>query len=348
MSSRLSASEAAQTKFTQDNLEFLGNVKFRTKLENARADLQKTRRTISELEVTQKVLEQQLETIPKTLRSATSSSRGGKNRDPLDERIAENLKKLDQLKILGYTDRHPDVVNVRILYDRLIEQKKAQQEALAAELSGSGEVGKNSTLTQERPNRLYEQVMLENIGAIGDVRRLEAREISQVAQVADLVEKSKRVPEILAEQSELKRNFSNLKSKLKKLQKQKIDIELQQGVTSTEQAVTFRVIEPPVTPQKPSGPPRLLYMIAVLVGALVSGFGVALLLSQLKPVIITVEQLRNHFDLPVLGNVTRSMSDVETRQRSTELLGYAGSTAMLFVVFAIFIAMDIFGSPAIG
>eukprot|EP00658_Telonema_sp_P-2_P024150 TRINITY_DN19691_c0_g1_i5.p1 TRINITY_DN19691_c0_g1~~TRINITY_DN19691_c0_g1_i5.p1 ORF type:complete len:110 (+),score=8.67 TRINITY_DN19691_c0_g1_i5:99-428(+) len=86
-----------------------------------------------------------------------------------------------------------------------------------------------------------------------------------------------------------------------------------------------------------------VYKRQVLVGGIFAGLGVALVLSQLRPVVITVDQLRSHFDMPVLGNVSRTISEQEHRQRSVELLGFAGGTLLLMLIFVAFLAFDIFG-----
>jgi len=345
---RLNAADAAHAKFKQDNIEYLGNINFLTRLEKAKSDLNETRSEVAELKVTQLTFEKQLESIPQTLTSAaTDSSRGGA-RDPLDERINDIQKKLDTLRTLGYKDRHPDVVGVLRQLEAVNAEKAQQMKDLQAELEGSAEAGKSSSLTTTRPNRLYEQIMLENINILGQIKAFEQREVAQRLVVEELQQKAKRVPEIEAEESNLKRGYDSLRGQHRKLLKQKADIETQLSISSTTEAVTFRVVEPPVTPQRPSGPPRLLYMIGALVGALVAGFGVALVLSQLKPVVVTIEQLRTHFDMPVLGNITRAMSEAETKQRNREMLAFAGATVALFAIFVLLVILDIIGAPAIG
>jgi len=348
LSERLNAAEAAHARFKQENIEFLGNVNFITRLQKARTNLKETRNKFAELKVTQQTLQRQLDSVPATIKKPISEKAGPGNRDPLDERIADLEKKLDSLKSLGYKERHPDIVNINRQLTAVRAEKAQQMKDLEAELSGSAETGKNSNLVTETPNRLYEQLMLENISILGQISALEQREIEQRNLVVELEEKAKKVPEIEAEESELKRGYDTLRRQHRNFLKTQADNEVRISISSNDRAVAFRVVEPPVTPQRPSGPPRMLFMSAVLVGALVAGFGVALVLSQLKPVVITVEQLRNHFDLPVLGNVTRAMSDAETKQRSIEMLGFAGATIMLFLVFAGFIILDIIGSPTVG
>lgn len=347
---RLSAAEAAHAKFLQDNLDYIGGENtFLSRLESAKNELRGTRSKIAELKVAQQTLQEQIQNVPPTIREAKSSSgRGGSSRDPLEERLADLQKKLDQLKVLGYKDRHPDIVNVSRQIESLQAEMDQKQEEVAAEIREAAETGRSSNLTTETPNRLYEQLMLENVQTLAQVNSLQQRETEQANLVEELEEKAKRVPEIEAEESALKRDYNLVRKTYNDLQKEKQALELRAEVEGADETVSFRVVEAPVTPSQPSGPPRLLFMSATLVGALVSGLAIALVFSQLRPVIVTVEQLRGHFDLPVLGNVTRSMSEQETRQRSIDMLVFAGASGGLFVVFALFMALDIFGAPTLG
>ncbi|MFC3051203.1 XrtA system polysaccharide chain length determinant [Kordiimonas pumila] len=349
-SDRLSSAEAAHAKFLQDNLEYVGgDSKFLTRLDNAKKDLRETRNKIGELRVSQQTLQEQLKNVPPTIREARSArTKNGGDRDPLQERLADLQKKLDQLRILGFRDMHPDVVNVSRQIDALKVEMEQQQAEVAAEIEDAVQTGRASNLTTETPNRLYEELMLQNVQTLTQIKSMEQREAEQINQVAELEEKAKRVPEIEAEESQLKRDYNLIRKTYESLQKQKQSLDLRADVEGADETVAFRVVEPPVAPKKPSGPPRLLFMSAVLVGALVAGIGVALVLSQLRPVIITVEQLRASFDLPVLGNVTRTLSEQETKQRSIDLLLFAGLSALLFIVFAVFLAMDILGGPSLG
>ena len=306
--------------------------------------MRETRNKIGELNVTLTTLQEQIQNVPATIREAKSSrTRGGVDDDPLQARIAELQKKLDSLRTFGYKDRHPDVVNVSRQIETLEKEFKEKQDAIAAELSASAEAGKNSNYTTETPNRLYEQLMFNIIDTRTQVKTLEQREIEQQKLVAEMEEKAKRVPEIEAQESQLQRDFRQLRTRYNDLLKEKQDLELRIDVEGADESVSLRIVEQPNLPTRPSGPPRLLFMSGMLVFALMSGVGFALVLSVLRPVVLTVEQLRSQFDLNVLGNVSRSLSEEETRQRSVELLMFAGATIMLFVVFAGFIVFDMIG-----
>lgn len=343
---RLNAAETAHAKFKQDNIEYIGGQgSFLSRHDSAKEDLRKTRNQIAELNVSLQTLQEQIKNVPATIREARSSrgGRGGGDEDPLESRISELQKKLDSLRTFGFKDRHPDVVNVSRQIEALQTELKGKQEAVAAELAASAEAGKTSNFTTETPNRLYEQLMLNIIQTTTQIKTLGQRESDQKLAVAEMEEKAKRVPEIEAEEAQLKRDFEQLRKQYNTLLKEQQDLELRSDVEGADQAVSLRVVEPPNTPTAPSGPPRLIFMSLMLVGGLIAGLGVALILSMLRPVVLTVEQLRSQFDLNVLGNVSRSLSEDETRQRSMELLAFAGATASLFIIFAGFVAFDMIG-----
>lgn len=342
---RLSAAEQLHAQFKQENIDFLGGEgAFLSRRDEAKEELRDTRNKLGEFRVALDTLQEQIKNVPATIREAKSSrTRGAGSDDPLQDRINEQQKKLDNLRNLGYKDLHPDVRNVSRQLELLKAEQKEQQDAIAQELSDSAEAGKSSNFTTETPNRLYEQLMFNIIDTRTQIKTFEQREVEQQKLVAELEEKAKRVPEIQARESQLQRDFAQLRSFYNDLLDRKQDLDLQADVESADGAVSLRVVEQPNLPTRPSGPNRLLFMSGMLVFALMAGVGFALVLSVLRPVVLTVEQLRSQFDLNILGNVSRSLSEEETKQRSIELLMFAGATALLFIVFAGFVVFDMIG-----
>lgn len=346
---RLESAEAARARFRQENLDFLGGQGgFLGKLESARAELVSTRNRIEELDVTVTELKEQLANTPPTIRSPVSAGGGGRrSRDPLEERIEEQQRTLDQLKANGLKDRHPDVVNVTSLIERLQGELAIKQEQVRADLAEAQAQGATSIDATEQPNRLFEQLTLQMIEARTALKRLQQREVQQVAALDDLEEKAKRVPEVEAEEQRLTRDYNSIRQQYRELVEESQDVELQTQISSQD-AVALRIVEDPVTPQQPSGPPRILYLTFTLVGGLVVGFMIALMVSQIRPEIITVNQLRAHFDLPVVGSVTRVLTEDESRQQSKELIAFLSVGMLLFVFYLMFVMVDFFGLLTFG
>ncbi|UTW57586.1 hypothetical protein KFE96_12135 [Kordiimonas sp. SCSIO 12603] len=346
---RLSEADRIRAKFRQDNLEYLGQGNFVERLEKAQLGLRDTRRQISELRVAQQTILEQLKNVPPTLSQAASRGlRGGSDKSEHEERLADLRKKLDQLKSLGMKDRHPDVVNLTRQINAVKEEARKELETIENEIKASGKAGKKSTNRTEVPNRLYEDLTVQNINYLTQIRSLEQREVDQTSLVKEMEEKALRVPELEAELAQLERDYSTINRQYEELLSQKQDLDLQVEIEGADESLSFNILEEPVVPQSPVGPPRLLFLSFILVGGLVSGLATAIVLSQLRPVIVTVEQLRSHFDLPVLGNVSKTISEDESKKRSVELIGFAAAFLLLFVVFAVFVAFDIFGAPSVG
>ena len=155
---RLSAAEQLHAQFRQENIEYIGGEgSFLSRRDEAKEELRETRNKLGEFRVALDTLQEQIQNVPATIREARSSrTKGAAADDPLQERINEQEKKLDQLRNLGYTDRHPDVANVSRQLEQLKKQRADEQEAIAEELSQSAEAGKTSNFTTETPNGLYE------------------------------------------------------------------------------------------------------------------------------------------------------------------------------------------------
>ena len=98
--------------------------------------------------------------------------------------------------------------------------------------------------------------------------------------------------------------------------------------------MTFRVIDPPFVPQKPSKPNKLLLNAGVLVVALGAGVGVALLLALVHPIVTDARMLAYSTGLPLLGTVTWNKSPEEKRSSFWRLAGFTVCGGALLVAFA--------------
>ncbi|PCI63107.1 MAG: hypothetical protein COB37_05930 [Kordiimonadales bacterium] len=327
------AASRALNAFRSENFQYLGDGRFGSKRESAARDLRDTEHSISEARVREEEISIQLRNTAPTIRQAKQSSKGKSDEDPLLARIFDRQKALDDLRTQGFKDAWPDSARLIVLIDQLQIQFDAKQEKIAAELAGSLEAGQTNTLTTSIPNPLYETLFKEKIGIQADLRTFEQRLSNQQAVVNDLTIKAKSVPEKKAEEATLRATHRNLRKRAENVQEEIESLELREGFETRTEALAFNIIDAPVLPANSNGPNRLLFLFVAFAGAFVGGLGAAFMLSQLRPVIITVEQLRAQFDLPVLGNVTRILSEDEAKDRKIQMLGFAGTFMLLLLVF---------------
>ncbi len=105
------------------------------------------------------------------------------------------------------------------------------------------------------------------------------------------------------------------------------------AVETTGEKIQFRIVDPPEIPIVPSGPPRLLFMSAVLLGALGAGVVIAFLMAQLDDTFFTVENVRESVALPVLGSISRVLTPFDRRLWLLRTIGFATSMAALIMAY---------------
>jgi len=239
--------------------------------------------------------------------------------DPaLEERIATVNKTLDALRT-QYTEQHPDIVANR----RLLEQLQARKADEAKNAKPSADPGASySPMLQQLNVALSE--------AEARVASLQARVNEYSARATSLRGQSAQVPEIEAQLAQLNRDYEVNRENYQKLVERRESARLSGDLSSATDMLNFRVIDPPLAPNTPSGPNRLQLFTAVFFAALAAGLAGAFLLSQLRPTFLSQAALREATGLPILGAVSMNWTAEQTVLRKRRLYGLAASVLLLF------------------
>lgn len=239
--------------------------------------------------------------------------------DPaLEERIATVNKNLDALRT-QYTEQHPDIVANR----RLLEQLQARKADEAKNAKPSADPGASySPMLQQLNVALSE--------AEARVASLQARVNEYSARATSLRGQSAQVPEIEAQLAQLNRDYEVNRENYQKLVERRESARLSGDLSSATDMLNFRVIDPPLAPNTPSGPNRLQLFTAVFIAALGAGLAGAFLLSQLRPTFLSQAALREATGLPILGAVSMNWTAEQTVLRKRRLYGLAASVLLLF------------------
>lgn len=242
-----------------------------------------------------------------------------------DRTIALKLRQAqdDLANLLSqYTEAHPDVQAVRAQ----IEDLRKMQEL------GRQSIG-NSADDSLGFNPVYQDLKIELSKAGIEVGTLKVQLADQQSKIDDLRRRVDSIPEVEAELARLNRDYQITRDRYLSMVERRESAKLVQDVEQNTSQVTFRVIEPPRVADRPSSPNRLLLLTGVLVVALGGGLGWALLRYLLKPAFLSLDQIRDSLDVPVLGTVRLYVSPIHRLQRRLQLASFLMVVVVLLGVY---------------
>jgi len=255
---------------------------------------------------------------------------GGAEAEPETRRVAvadpriEALRQRLDLLLLRYTERHPDVLELR----RLIAEIRAQGGQWVEQPVASASVDADS---------LYGSLRVALSEADAEVAALRARVENTRQRLSDLEGKIDSIPGIEAELKQLTRNYTTIAAQHAALLERRESARLSTQVEKTAEGVKFRVIDPPFVPRKPSAPNRAALAGLVLVLAVAGGVAVALGMSLLRPVFDDRRILYRSLGLPVLGTVGLVRTPSERLRAQLLLVPFALVGGGLLLVFGLLV-----------
>ncbi|MDN5870536.1 MAG: chain-length determining protein [Nitrococcus sp.] len=248
-------------------------------------------------------------------------------RSDLDDRITAMELQLDELR-LRYTAEHPDVLATK----RVLAALKAQR---AQELAQRRQALDGVSLSARTENTYIQQLQFALAQAEGEVASLRAR-VNEYQQRYDSLKTAvNKIPAVQAKYTELTRNYGVINSSYQRLLQSRETAVLSGAVQTRTKTVDFRVVDPPHVPSSPAGPNRILFSAGVFLAAVAAGVGVAFLLGQMRPMVLSRQALERITDRPLLGSISLSESPQMARASLIGLTAYALSSVTLLVVFGL-------------
>lgn len=248
------------------------------------------------------------------------TSAGGQ-RSALDERIAENQTRLQELQ-LRFTDRHPDVISIEETLAQLREQKQQELDQLR---------GVGGAVTSDNP--VYQNIQIELTNVNVEIADLREREQTHERRIADFSELIDVLPEVEAELVRLTRDYDVKQRQYQSLLSRLNVAELSQEADRSED-IQFRIIDPPIVQHTPVAPNRPLLLAAVLFLGLGAGGGGSFLINLVRPVFHDSRQLMSIAGYPVLAAVAAFPNADRRRVWVGQVGAFAGAFFVLTVAFA--------------
>ncbi|MGB0938830.1 MAG: XrtA system polysaccharide chain length determinant [Colwellia sp.] len=335
---RLSAAESRLTEFKQKYTDVLPDQYggYYQKLNVVREQLKNIELGLLEQQTQLRSAKTQLATSPSTSTNSQNKIKSATSiQTTYDERILELETNLDLLQ-LRYTEKHPDVVEVKRRLTHLNKQRSKEIDDYLNVSQGSN-TGQISTSQNPVIQQLQIQInQLENSVAATTVRANDYRQ-----QVKDLESKIHILPEIEAELTSLNRGYEITKKKYEELLNRKETAQLAQQADETTNPIQFKVIDPPRAPTDPAGPKRVLFLIGVTILGLGVGIGLSLLFSQINPVVTSSNQVSKATGIPVFGIVSAADNLGLQKWHKRKTIIFIISNSVLLLMLAGFLAYAI-------
>ncbi len=250
-----------------------------------------------------------------------------------EQRLQVAQQELEE-KLLRFTEKHPEVIQLRAQIARLEENKQEYYSALG----GLGEASAGAIAA----NPVYQELRI----ALNDVRiqvaQLQAEIQNHDRKLAELQRLVDTVPKVEAELARLNRDYGVTQDQYETLV-QRLEVARVTERRDQSEEVDFRIIDPPVVGFEPVAPRRFVLLSAVLLLSLGAGAALALFFDQLKPVFNNVNELQAILKRPVLGAVSRTWLQRHAVRRRLGFVSFAGGLVGLFGLFGFIIILNAAG-----
>lgn len=303
----LEAAEQRRLAFEAQYPELIGGAtSVSSRLQEMRAEMRGVDADIAAAQSALAAINGQLAGTPRSI------SMPGGNDGTARGALAQARGQLASMRARGLTDNHPDV-----------EAQKRQIELLAKQAASEGDGNYGS------PNPAYTSLVSIKAERLANVQALEARKAALQSDISGMIAARVEEPAVAAEATRISRDYEVLKEKYDELLKNREEMQLRGQVERERGAFQFEVVDPPTAPRQPAAPNRPILLLGVLFLGIAAGAGAAFARGQLNSGFTTADRLERTLDLPVLGTISRSMTDAARRLEALRRKQfYAGSAAL--------------------
>ena len=286
---------------------------------NYYAELQETDSTIERNELLLAELENRRAQIKLQIRNFELENSGTTVllNSNFDARIEEQEKKLDELLLL-YTEEHPDVINTQLILETLRQRK-------------DNEIIQSKSDDSILDSPVYQELQIALSRAEVEISAVATRVYSAKKKRIGLKKLVDIVPQIEAELLRLNRDYEIHKNNYNQFVGRREKALISEDVEAGTDQVKFRIMEPPFVSSIPAYPNRPLFDFGVIVFALGIGYGIALLIAMLRPVIYNQRDLVKYIGGSVLGAVSKYDSPDIVSKRRKDIVVFGVTNIFFFL-----------------
>ncbi|PKN16216.1 MAG: chain-length determining protein [Deltaproteobacteria bacterium HGW-Deltaproteobacteria-23] len=238
--------------------------------------------------------------------------------DPLSIKLAGLQKRLEELRI-DYTDNYPEVQSIR-----------AQIESLK-----SGARGQESVKTPP----IVDPQEMARLG--NELAALKATEQQLNRFIATNQSLLSSVPAARANLEKLETEKEGQKKMYDTLFSRHNQSEVTREMQLEDRTATFRIVDPAVTPVRPSSPDRIRIMLMGIIAGFAGAAALLILLDTLNEAVKTTADL-DSFHLPVLAIIPFYQTPLAVQQAAAAMKRYYLLSGSYFIFLLSFLLMEFF------
>ncbi len=236
--------------------------------------------------------------------------------------LAQAQGELASMRARGLTDNHPDVIAAK-------NQVAALRAAAASDVGGGG-----------MPNPAYSSLQSIKAERQANVQALTARRAAVQNDLAQATAQQFSDPNMASEYQNVLRDYSVLKDQYDKLLQDREKLKLGTVVETERSGFKINVIDPPTSPRAPVAPNRPVLLAGVLFLGILLGAAVAFAVGHLRSTFATTAKLERAIGLPVLGAITRTVTDQGRAIRAKHLKYFYAGCAGLGGLFMLLLVAE--------
>jgi polysaccharide chain length determinant protein (PEP-CTERM system associated) len=316
---KLRQAEAQRAQFTSKYLDLLPDAGGgASRLEAARTQVANLQEQLKQAQLRLELTRQQLAGTQPTLSAEQEAAAVGGGSE-----LSRAEQKLAELR-LRYTEQHPDVIHQR----GLVEELRRSGRGAAAASPPAGGTGRSRSVA----NPIYEKLKLQVFDLETGIVTIKQQIADRTAERDRLDTVARGAPGVLAEYTDLNRDYEVLHKNYQELIQRREAMRLAAAADTDAEKVKLEVVDPPLLPRLPAAPKRMLLLSGVLLAGLAGGAASALLLLQFDTSFHSLDDLRG-LDLPVVGGISLIAASVPWRNRLFAMLSFATVLLALCAVY---------------
>lgn len=225
-----------------------------------------------------------------------------------------------------YAADHPDVVQL----EHLVAGLSAQLQASLQAMPDVGPAGDNPD------NPAYIQLKAQREAAVNDRASLQKRKAAVAARIADYEGRIAKTPAVERDYTAMVRELDGAQQKYQEVRHKQMEAQLAENLESERKGERFTLIEPPLVPQEPASPNRILIIVFGAILSIGASLGAVMLLEK------TDDSIRGRRDVEALLSVaplavlpwieTNADRTARARLRKLSYAGAFGSVVLAAVL----------------